>query len=308
MSVPGGTDRARPAATPGAARVDDIAAPGHNRGQPMSPARFLPRRLAIVIALSLAAMATPHLAAESTPAPLARAHSHNDYEHPRPLLDALDHRFGSVEADIHLVDGQLLVAHDRHRVEPGRTLEKLYLEPLHERVRRHGGVYPGFRGFTLLVDFKSDAEPTYAALREVLARYQGMLTRLEMGDVVPGAVTVILSGNRPTSTLATEPDRLCFIDGRLDDLDRNPPPGLVPLVSQSWRDVFQWDGLGEFPDSERQRLRALVARTHAQDRRLRFWAVPDRPAAWRELDLAGVDLINTDRLADLEAYLSAASR
>jgi len=32
--------------------------------------------------------------------PLIPAHAHNDYLHARPLLDALDHGFCSVEADI----------------------------------------------------------------------------------------------------------------------------------------------------------------------------------------------------------------
>ena len=36
--------------------------------------------------------------------PLPRAHAHNDYLHQRPLLDALDNGFCSVEADISLVD------------------------------------------------------------------------------------------------------------------------------------------------------------------------------------------------------------
>src|SRR5690242_5509037 len=44
--------------------------------------------------------------------PLTRAHAHNDYEHTRPLLDALDQGFCSVEADVWLIDGELRVAHD----------------------------------------------------------------------------------------------------------------------------------------------------------------------------------------------------
>jgi hypothetical protein len=60
---------------------------------------------------------------------LERAHAHNDYEHDRPLFDALDHRFKSVEADIWLVDGKLVVAHDPEDVpqaaEQGRTLRSL---------------------------------------------------------------------------------------------------------------------------------------------------------------------------------------
>ena len=68
------------------------------------------------------------------PRPLTNVHAHNDYEHTRPLLDALQHGFCSVEADVHLVDGQLLVAHSRLDVNPGKTLQALYLDPLRERV------------------------------------------------------------------------------------------------------------------------------------------------------------------------------
>src|SRR5215212_7420284 len=71
--------------------------------------------------------------------PLVHAHAHNDYEHARPLFDALDHGFCSVEADIHLVDGALLVAHDADKVDPKRTLESLYLEPLRARVQKNAG-------------------------------------------------------------------------------------------------------------------------------------------------------------------------
>jgi hypothetical protein len=46
----------------------------------------------------------------AAPVPLTRAHAHNDYLHARPLFDALDHGFCSVEADVWLVDGKLLVA------------------------------------------------------------------------------------------------------------------------------------------------------------------------------------------------------
>ena len=95
------------------------------------------------------------------PAALPRAHAHNDYRHARPLLDALDHGFGSVEADVFLVDGRLLVGHARSELRPKRTLEALYLEPLRRRVRKHGGrVYPDCPTFTLLIDVKTDGSKT----------------------------------------------------------------------------------------------------------------------------------------------------
>ena len=40
------------------------------------------------------------------------AFSHNDYERPRPLFDALSFQFNCVEADLWLIDGELYVSHD----------------------------------------------------------------------------------------------------------------------------------------------------------------------------------------------------
>src|SRR4051812_6754640 len=99
-----------------------------------------------------AANGAPH-----TVAPLANAHAHNDYLHSRPLFDALDNGFTSVEADIYLVDGNLLVGHNRDALKPERTLESLYLAPLAERVHQNGGhVYPNTTRFFLLIDIKDD--------------------------------------------------------------------------------------------------------------------------------------------------------
>ncbi len=246
-------------------------------------------------------------AAESrsaSPTPLPRAHAHNDYEHERPLLDALAHGFCGIEADVHLVEGELLVAHDREDVKPGRTLESLYLDPLRERVRANGGrVYPNGPTVLLLVDVKGAAEPTYRVLKDKLAPYAGMLTRFRDGRIETNAVTVVISGNRATSLIRAEADRFAAMDGRLPDLEGDAPPAFIPLVSDNWNSHFRWRGTGEISPEEREKLRTIVHRAHAQGRQIRWWATPDRVEAWRELDQAGVDWINTDNLGGLREYL-----
>src|SRR6185436_1773022 len=117
------------------------------------------------------------------------------YEHPRPLLDALEQGFCSVEADVWLLEGELRVAHDRDDAKPGRTLQKLYLDPLRERSRRNNGrVFRAGPPFTLMVDVKSDATNTYRALRAVLQDYRSILTQFEPDRTVTNAVTVVISG------------------------------------------------------------------------------------------------------------------
>ena len=233
-------------------------------------------------------------------APLFRAHAHNDYLHNRPLLDALAHGFRSVEADIWLTNGQLLVAHDFDKVSPRRTLESLYLDPLRAFVKTNGREA---QPLTLLIDIKSDAEPTYLRLREVLSGYADILTKFENGSIATNAVLVLVSGNRPLTLMEKEARRFAALDGRLPDLDANPAASLYPLISDNWTKHFTWRGEGTLADAEREKLRKIVARAHAQKRRVRFWAVPDSPSAWQELYAAGVDLLNTDRLAALQQWL-----
>lgn len=252
-------------------------------------------------------MAACPLAATGQPAPikpLIRAHAHNDYEHPRPLLDALEQGFCSVEADIHLIEGQLLVAHDRDKVAKERTLQALYLDPLQARVTRNNGrVYRDGPAVILLIDFKSEATATYSVLRDMLRAYAPMLTQFTGDGVHPNAVTVIISGNRPRAEMEAEHVRLAALDGRPEDLENSSPAGLIPLVSQNWKSLFQWRGAGPFPDRDAKLLRQLVEKAHAQGRKIRFWGTPDVPAMWSKLFESGVDLLNTDDLTGMRAFL-----
>ena len=136
-----------------------------------------------------------------------------------------------------------------------------------------------------------------------LAKHTDMLTLFTDQEVRTNAVTVIISGNRPLELVAGETNRLAALDGRLSDLEKLPPRSVMPLISDNWPNHFTWRGAGEVPESEMTKLRALVARLHEQGRRVRFWGMPDVPVSWKLQYEAGVDLINTDTLAELAAWL-----
>ncbi|WP_188191316.1 phosphatidylinositol-specific phospholipase C/glycerophosphodiester phosphodiesterase family protein [Nonomuraea sp. SYSU D8015] len=271
---------------------------------------MLRRALGVLIAAG-AVLLTSLPAAADRAEPLPRAHAHNDYEHERPLFDALDHGFTSVEADIYLVDGELRVGHDPEDLRPGRTLQSLYLDPLAQRVREgHGRVFPRSRQqLQLLVDIKNNGAATYTELDKVLGAYRKMLTAYHKGKVKPGAVTVVISGDRPRDLMAAQERRYAFYDGRMSDLGQGNP-SLIPLISDNWTNHFTWRGEGDMPAAERDKLRRIVAAAHRDGQRVRFWATPDaagpaREAIWRELVAADVDHINTDDLAGLQQFLRA---
>ena len=261
----------------------------------------------LVIATACVSVVSMRAPAQS---PLDRAHAHNDYVHARPLLDALDRGYGSVEADVHLVDGALLVAHARDSVHADRTLESSYLAPLRAWIAAHGGsVHPGRPPLTLLIDVKSHAESTWVALEPLLRGFDDVITSWHDDSMTTRPVVAVISGERPLATLPAQRDRWAALDGRLPDLDamHGPSAAAMPLVSSDWKKFTDWRGRGAPPKSLRRRLATVVARAHAQGRWLRFWNTPDVPVVWRFLMRSDVDLIGADDLDGLRRILSDGS-
>ncbi|SHE79504.1 phosphatidylinositol-specific phospholipase C/glycerophosphodiester phosphodiesterase family protein [Streptoalloteichus hindustanus] len=269
--------------------------------------------LALVATVLLTGPTPAHAAAPVLP----NAHAHNDYQHARPLFDALDRGFTSVEADIYPAFGHLYIGHYPWDVRPERTLQSLYLEPLRQRVAANGGrVLPGWDGeFQLLVDIKFNERDGYRWLDSAVRdpRYAGLFTHYANGVVRRGPVTIVLSGRQSREAVAGQADRFAFLDGRPADLGSGLPATLVPLVSADWTSLFDWRGEGAMPAEERAALREHVRTAHAEGRRVRFWATPDAPGAareavWRELRAAGVDHLGSDDLAGLAGFLSPSVR
>ena len=253
--------------------------------------------------VALCALTLPHVA-KGTVRPEPCAHAHNDFLHDRPLLDALEYGACSVEVDIFLVDGRLLVGHEREKLHAEETLTTMYLEPFRRRIERHGGrVFGDDRPLILLIDIKSDGSETYRVLRQVLLEYEDILSCMRDDRMTTGAMTAVISGKRAIDRIAADELRCAGIDGRLSDLDSRIPSHLMPLISDDWEKHFEWRGDGTMPEEESAKLREIILKAHGVGRMVRFWAAPDNAAVWEELYRAGVDLINTDRLARLDSFL-----
>ena len=240
--------------------------------------------------------------------PILSGHSHNDYLRQTPLWDALSLGFISIEVDIFLVEGALLVGHEEEDLDATRTLQALYLDPLRDHVRAHDGwVYPSEHSLDLLIDIKSDARSTYEALRGVLAQYSEMLTTYSETQVQTRAISVIVSGNRPRRLMMAEAMRIASYDGRIEDIEDSAarvPTNFISMISDNWENHFSWRGSGSLSEGDSRRLAQRLETAHRSGYRLRFWNIPApnrRPIeeVWSQLLDAGVDLLSVD---DVNAY------
>lgn len=245
-------------------------------------------------------------------------HSHNDYYRDKPMREALDAGMLGIEADVIHRDGELFIAHDPHEIRPDRTLRSLYLDPLKHAFKEHGGQdkdHP-FNGrvredgvpVILMVDFKSEGEQSWRLLEQQLADYAPMLRRVWVGRdgearVTQGPVIVVISGNRPIDLIAKAKSRYCAVDGRYpQDAGSSAPAHLMPMISNSWSSLKRHAGEDD-PAAIDRVLNAIRDDAAKHGRVARVWATPDNPQTWSRLAGLGMQLVNTDRPAELSVHL-----
>lgn len=223
------------------------------------------------------------------------AHSHNDYAQRVPFWTAYNAHFGSIEADIFAVDGELFVAHNKGDIKKDRTLDALYIEPIALRFKQNRGqAWSNFDGkLQLLIDLKTPPTPTLDLLVAKLAQYPEVFDR----SVNPNAVQVVVSGDMPKPMDFGKYPAFIKFDGRLNTTYSPEQLERLGMYSATWNTV---KGKSE---ADRTKVEDAVRTVHGLGKKVRFWATEDTPETWKLMIELGVDYINTDKINELADFL-----
>jgi alkaline phosphatase len=224
-------------------------------------------------------------------------HSHNDYLQTVPFWTAFSAAASSIEIDVILKEGKLMVAHEPETIDTKRTIERLYLDPISEGLK--SGLIPSFN-FHLLVDLKTPAHPTLEVLLESMKPYAAFLYGKENTE----GLKLIISGNRPQpEEYKNYPDWM-FFDYQSKELTADLPWEKIGMVSLSFRQFSVWNGKGRMVESERKAVQDFIDLVHSFDKPARLWATPDSKSAWKAFYDMGMDYINTDLPIEARNYLN----
>lgn len=220
-------------------------------------------------------------------------HSHNDYAQRVPFYQAYAQQVSSIEADVFLHDGQLLVGHDVEDLRADMTFEALYVEPIVTLFARNGG--RAFRDsdqtLQLMVELKSETDPTLRAVAALLGRWPEVFDP----EVNPAAVRVAVTGRVPAPEAFDRYPRFLGFDGAWD-ADYTPEQlERIVLISTNFRDFSQWNGKGTIIPDEKERLEQVIDRAHEQGKPVRFWNAPEGTTVYYTFYDMGIDYINTDK-------------
>jgi alkaline phosphatase len=239
----------------------------------------------------------PRLSAQPSSYSVQQAHSHNDYVNPIPFYTAFQAGFGSIEADIFLINDSLFVGHELADIKAKRTLEKLYLQPIDSCIKEHKGwVYPSHSAsLQLLIDVKLEAVSTLKKLIDLLKKYPS-ITQCE-------SLKIVITGNRPSPALFDSyPDYIWF-DGILSQDYSVKALTKIVLFSDNLQEYVHWNGNNSLLIDETNILHKAIEKAHQLHKPIRFWNAPDTQLAWEEFKRLGVDFINTDHIQSLAKFL-----
>lgn len=230
---------------------------------------------------------------------VANAHSHNDYKQHIPFYAAYRFGFGSIEADIYLQNGSLMVAHQPEELDSSKTLQTLYLDPLTEQVIAHNG-FPfsdSTKKLQLLIDIKTDPVRSLGKLVELLKSYPRLTSCKNLYFVI--------TGRRPAEHLFGSYPKFIFVDGEFNKTYGNDALLRVILMSDNFAHYSSWNGQGKIDPASRMKIKNAITRSHSSGKPVRFWNAPDMENAWSNLIDLGVDFINTDHIPELASFLNS---
>jgi alkaline phosphatase len=224
-------------------------------------------------------------------------HSHNDYASKNPFYDAYSNEAGVIEADVFLVNNELPVAHTSKEISVYNTLRSMYLDPLSNKLKAlNGKAYPSNKPLILMIDIKTEAEPTLKLIAQQLKMYPDLISNKNL--------KVVISGSRPSPANWKDYPEFIYFDGRLNENYTPEQLSRVEMISEDLKEITPWNGKGVMTQADAEKVQEIIKKVHDQNKKIRFWGTADNVNTWMTLMNLKVDYIATDNVPTLTQFIN----
>lgn len=239
----------------------------------------------------------------------------------KPLISS--HNFGSktelwesvgkgilnFQADVMYIYGKLYITScmpdSLHHKIP--TLTDAYLYPLFNQYKKYRGeIIPGFKGDVFLIlNISSQPAQVYKQLAMEMRPYAEMLSFELEGVKHPGKLRVLVKDLSPTGILKPILPGFLGLVGNLSDLDKNIDPLKMPLIEVDFNEITTWKGAGNIPFEDFIKLKELVAKVHAQNKKISIRNCPSSPSLLSLIQTSKADFIITPEAIKMAGFFEA---
>lgn len=247
---------------------------------------------------------------------LPTGHSHNDYLQKRPLYEAIELGFGSIEIDICLTNKnkELKVAHIPWFLSGKKNIEELYFAPIAKMINEKDTLfkYTSDHPLHLLIDFKKSPDSTYKYLQRVFVKYGTYITQYKNGKVIYKAPLVInITGNKPWKAIMNDSVTYAKIDGPLR-LNKSAPYGLNSIDSSyskymgraaaNYKQLLKFKKNFDDDEAFYKSVKENIESYHNAGITTRYYEVPNNKKSWEFIIKCGIKWVNVDKLKEFSNF------
>lgn len=228
---------------------------------------------------------------------------------PNNLWEAVGHGILNFQADVMYIYGKLYVTplmpdSANHKLP---TLTDAYLYPLFNQFKKNNGeIIPGYTDdIFLILNFTTQPIQAYKQLASDMRPFADMLTYLAEGKKHQGKLRILIKDKVQLEKINSIKASFLGLAGTPDDLDKNIDPEVMPLIEVDFNKLTDWKGTGNIPFVDFSKIKDLVAKAHAQKKKISFINCPSHKTVADLILSSKADFINTPEAFRMAEYFSA---
>lgn len=235
--------------------------------------------------------------------------SHN-FSSKTELWESIGNGVINFQADVMYIYGKLYVTSlmpdsANHKLP---TLTEAYLYPLYNQFKKNAGeIIPGHSGDVFLIlNFATQPIQIYKQLAAEMRPFSDMLTIKGEGIEHQGKIRILIKDKNYLDKInGVKPSFLGLVGG-LSDIDKNVDSGKMPLIEVDFSEITNWKGTGNIPFEDFMKIKDLVAKVHAQNKKISLSNCPANKTVAELIQTSKVDFINTPEANQMAGFFEAA--
>jgi hypothetical protein len=234
--------------------------------------------------------------------------SHN-FSSKTELWESIGNGILNFEVDVMYIYGKLYVTDlmpdsANHNLP---TLTDAYLYPLFNQYKKNNGeIIPGYVGdIYLILNISSQPIQVYKQLAAEMRPFTDMLTFELAGVKHPGKLRILIKDNSQLEKINSIKPSFLGLVGSLADIDKKADPNLMPIIEIDFSEITSWKGTGNIPFEDFQKFKDVVAKVHAQNKKISFRNCPTYKAVADVIQTSKADFASTPEAIKMAGYFVA---
>lgn len=234
----------------------------------------------------------------------------NNFTTKTELWESIGHGIVNYQADVMYIYGKLYVTalmpdSANHKLP---TLSDAYLYPLYNQYKKNNGeIVPGLAGDVFLIlNFTSQPVQIYKQLAQEMRPLSEMLSFKIDGNEQKGKLRILIKDKAQLDKINSLKPGFLGLAGGLSDVDKNVDSAVMPLIEVDFNELTSWKGTGNIPFDDFTKIKELVAKIHAQSKKISIVNCPAYKPVADFILSAKVDYMNTAEASRVAAFFESA--